>query len=405
MLKLLACRRKAVLLILLPLVFAANEAQCAFLGDVLKPFASVAESYDSNVFRVRDAAQLEALIGDDQMGDFNTVFELGTALHYQLSQQRLDLLLKKDFIRYSHHTLEDADRDEASGKLSLSVLQQLRGVIDGSYTKAPEPRSDFRNPELNLRTKKELGVSAGYDMTSGLSLDAGYRSVTSEYSLAQYRPVEYGADIFSGTASYHISTTSTLFAKYQHEERNYRAVEAVAGRLVKRDNSGDSFRVGFEKTLSPRTAFSGYLGYLDRRYSAIPQRDFSGLIGKLEATYAVTAKLGVLLNGERDLYEETYPGRAYSISDSIGAGAVYQVSEKVKASLQERLVWKDYQAIPGSGAPKRVDFYQELSTGVEWAPIDRLTATLSYQYSTRSSDDASFDFTDHTVTAAVAYKF
>jgi hypothetical protein len=51
MLKLLACRGKAVLLILPPLVLAANEAHCAFLGDVLKPFASVAESYDSNVFQ------------------------------------------------------------------------------------------------------------------------------------------------------------------------------------------------------------------------------------------------------------------------------------------------------------------------------------------------------------------
>jgi len=407
MLKLKSCRKGAVSLALAlpPLFFGADEASCAFLGDVLKPFASVSESYDSNVFRVTDSSQLRALIGDDRMSDFSTVAEIGTALHYTVSHQAIDLTLKRDFIRFSHYTGEDADRDEVNGKLSLSLLQKWTLTIDGSYTSAPEPRTEFRNPQQNIRTTDGYGFTAGYQPPSGWGVEAGYHRREVDYSLAEYTSSRYKADVFDGSLTYQISPATKVYGTYEHEKRTFDEPEAVNGALLKRDNTADSFRVGIQRSVSARTNLAAYLGYLSRRHDEFSARDFDGVVAALQGSYALTYKTQLVATGERLIYEETYPEWIYSVTNSFAIGVNYQMTEKVKGTLMERLMWKDYQPLPESGAPYRNDFINETSVGVEWDPINRLSLNVDYSYSSRNSDVAGFDFDDHTVSATVAYRF
>ncbi|UFS68818.1 outer membrane beta-barrel protein [Geomonas sp. RF6] len=407
MLNLHSCCKGAVSLALAlpPLFLGADEASCAFLGDVLKPFASVSETYDSNVFRVEDSGQLAALLGDDQMSDFSTIFTIGTALRYTVSHQSFEAMLKRDFIRFSHYTQEDADRDEVSGKANLSLLQKWTLKLDGGYTSAPEPRTEYTNPQQNIRTTYRYGFLAGYQLPIGLTLEAGYRRREVAYSLETYNVSEYDADIYTGTITWQISPTAQTYGTYEHDERTFREGTFVDGETLKRDNTGDSFRIGFNKTVSPRTSVSTYLGYLSRRHDDFPERDFSGVIAALEGSYGLTYKTRLLIGGERQIYEETYTDWIYSVTNTFSLGVNYQVTEKVKATALERLMWKDYEALPESSAPNRSDFINETSAGVEWAPINRLTLNLDYTYSSRDSDIEGFDFTDHTVTASVAYRY
>ncbi len=390
---------------LLTLVTVAVPARAAFLGDTLKPFASVTEMYDSNIFRVRDRAELKSLVGEERLGDFITVASIGTGVRYRLSRQELDLLVRRDFIRYGNYSDQDVDRDEANGAVTLALLDALRVRIDGSYAKTPEARTDYRSAAVNRRREMAAGVSVGYVMTSGLGFEAAYRRLTVDYSLPQYRTSEYYIDRYAGTVSYRISPEARLYATYQRDEREYDQALVLGPTAVNNSNSADSIRVGLDKTFSPRTAVSCYVGYLNRRHKASSARDFSGVIGKVAASYALTAKLGFLLNWERQLYEETYADRIYSVTDTIGAGFAYQFTPKVKGTVFDRLSWKDFRDVPGSGVAPRSDFTQELNAGVEWTPLTRLTVSAGYQYARRSSDDPSFDYSDHVATATVAYRF
>ncbi len=45
----------------------------------------------------------------------------------------------------------------------------------------------------------------------------------------------------------------------------------------------------------------------------------------------------------------------------------------------------------------------KMSTGIEWTPINLLTVNLSYLFSKNDSDDASFDFSNHTLASSIAY--
>lgn len=399
-------RKPASLALAVPLLLiSAAEGRGALLGDTIKPFASVSETYDSNVFKVKDQAQLKALMGDDQMSDFINVTTVGSAFHYGMSSLESNLLLKHDFINYMHYSSQSAGRDEMGGDASIRLFDRVRIKVDGSYLKEPQPKSDYRSPGLNEMTTLQYGLLVGYDMKSGLSFDLAYRRIGVGYSLDEFKPNEYDLDRYTGTVSYKLSPEAKVYASYQRENRDYREAASIDGSLGKIDNVGDSIRVGIEKTISPRTAVSGYVGYLKRSHKDLPSRDFSGPIGKAEVRYAVTSKIGVVVNAERQLYEETYSDQVYSVNNSVGAGAVYQVTEKVKASIMDRVSWKDFQSVPGATGKARNDLTNEVSAGVEWTPRDRITVGLGYQYGSRSSSDSNYNFTSHAVTASVGYKF
>jgi opacity protein-like surface antigen len=385
------------------LIIFTGQGESAFLGDTLKPFVTLGEIYDSNVFRVKERSQLP--VGDEQLDDFITMVTVGTELHYSISREELDLLLKRDFIYYKHYTDQNADQNEVSGKLALILFDKVKMRIDGSYKTYPEGHAYYQNNAVNEEKDSTYGVSLGYEMPTGIGYEAAYRRAEVDYSLAEYVPNEYSINTFSGTMSYRLSADARIYAAYLRDDTGYKEDMPIGSTLVNNNSVADSMRLGLEKTVSPKTAITCYVGFLDRRHNQAPERDFSGMIGKVAATYGVTGKLGLILDGERQIYEETWAYWNYSVTNFFGIGLNYEITKKTKATFYNRLSWKDFQDIPGAGVGRRSDFMHDMKIVLEWAPMTGLTVDLGYQYSTQSSNYNIYNFADQTVRASVGYKF
>jgi opacity protein-like surface antigen len=385
------------------LIIFTGRGEGAFLGDTLKPFVTLAEMYDSNIFRVKDRSQLP--VGDEQLYDFITTVTVGTKFHYSLSQAELNLLLKKDFLIYEHYTDQNTDQNEVNGNLAITFFDKVKMRIDGAYKTAPEGRGDYRSTAVNELKYTAYGVSLGYETPTGVGFEAAYRRAAVDYSLVQYKPNEYAVDTFSGTVSYRLSADAKIYAAYRRDDTEYKENMLLGSTSVNNSSAADSIRFGLEKTVSPKTTVSCYIGYLDRRHNQASARDYSGVIGRVAATYGITGKLGLMLNGERQIYEETYADRIYSVTDTFGIGLSYDLTAKTRATFYNWLLWKDFRDIPGSGVAKRSDFLHGMNIGLKWSPLNRLTVDLGYQYSTRSSDDETLNFADHMARASVSFKF
>jgi len=379
---------------------------CAeILGDIFKPFASITGMYDSNVFRVKDKAQLRSQLGSDQMSDFINVYTVGSDIRYELSGHTANLSYKRDFMQYMHYTSQNTGRDDAKANVNLIVIDGLKIRTDGLFSRTPQPRTDYKSVQINEMTDYHAGVSIVYDIPSGIGLEAGYKREQRDYSLEQYRPNEYYLDRWSATASYKLSIDAKIYASYQRQYQYYKEDQYINYEYINNNNISDSVRLGFNKVFSAKTSVNGYIGYLDRRHKQYPGRDFSGLIGKAEVMYELTPKTGLILNAERQLAEETYLNRLYSENDTVGAGLVYLVTPNIKASLFGKLSWRRFKDVPGMDMPKRTDRYHEVNSGVEWKPFDRFTTSIGYQYSGRSSDETFYNFVDHMVMTTVSYRF
>ena len=397
---------KACVIVPLSMVLlAAISGTCRaeeLLGDTIKPFVSISETYDSNIFRVKDQNQLKIQIGDDQLSDFITVVSLGTEVNYQASGQSLNLLLKHDFLQYIHYTSQNVSQDMISGNLALSVLDKIKLNLKGDYALTPVPRSDYVSSSgVNEQQTMSIETTIGYEMVDGIGFSASYRRNNLEYSLPQYRTSDYATDLYSGRVSYQISPDTSLFGSLQREYLNYSSGPS----LTRNNYVADSILIGINRIVGAITTVSGYLGYLERRYNPAAGRNFGGLISLLAINYELTPSFTLRLYGERQLYEETYTNRIYSVSNALGAGLTYQVSNNVKASVFEKYTWKSFKDVPNSGVAGRSDQLNDLSAALYWDPLLRLSVSLGYQFSTRDSDEVINNFSAHSIRSSISYRY
>ena len=394
------------LLVLLLLI--SSTAFAEVLGDRIKPFISVREVYDSNVFRVQDKEFLEGIVGDDQLSDFITIISAGVNLNYEISRQKMDLLLRKDFIYFKHYDDQNGDQDRVNGNLNLRVYDKFSAKINGFYTKVQEPKEYFQTDEKIDRTNKGGGIELGYDMPLGFTIKAGFRQEYVAYSIPELDVRERAIRIFTGGISYTISPNSEFDIFYARDIVDYDKLEFIGGNLVENDSAGDTIKCVFHKKISPETLMSLSAGYHQRKYDEFDERDFHGFIGKADLSYGITDKLTLMAGAERKLYEETFLDQIYSVNETLGLGASYKATEKIKAYIYGSTTKKSFKGdsnITGSDSQERDDDIDEFKTGLEWSPIQRLYLDLLYRYEKRDSSFDIYTYEAHGVELGISYKF
>ena len=121
--------------ILASFAYSDGSALAGLAGDRIRPYLSVREVYDDNIFRVRDEGQLKSSIGDDQLADYLTIYTIGMGLDYRWSRQGLGVQLRKDFLRYGHYTSQNSGQDDVRGDIALRVLDRISAKITGGYSR------------------------------------------------------------------------------------------------------------------------------------------------------------------------------------------------------------------------------------------------------------------------------
>ena len=398
-----ACR---VLLSILLILAVVNTGHAELFGDVFKPFAAVSENYDSNVFRVNDREQLKAQTGGTQLGDFCTTVTAGTAVRYQISGQSIDMILKRDMILYSHYSDQNTNRDQTSSTLNLSAFNNLKLTLNGKYSLAPESRVDYRSADVSRRQDLVAEGVASYETISGIDIAVTYRRTMVDFLLPQYRANEYAIDLFAGTLSYRLSPDTTISGSVQREYRDYPFALQMGIVSVNNSSVSDSINVGLSRSTGAKTTISGYVGFLERRHDQASGRNFDGMVGRADINYAVTSLLTLTVNTERQLYEETFADRHYSVNDALGTGLIYQISSKIKATVTERTIRKSFKDVPNAGVASRRDWLQDWKADIEWKPLNKLTVSAGYQYSNRTSSESnSYNFSDHSIQTGVRYSY
>lgn len=388
--------------------FINNSAFAELLGDKIKPFFSAREIYDSNVFRIKDENLLKSVVGDDQLSDFVTILTAGVDLNYEISRQKINILLRKDFLRFSHYTDQNSDQDKVTGNVTLRVFDRFSSKINGSYTKVLEPKEYYLTKEKNERTTRGGGIEIGYDMPLGFTIKTGFRHEEIDYSLLELDVRERMKRIYSGAISYSPSPDTMFDIVYVRDTIDYDILQPKGGRLVNNDSKGDTMKFVLYRKFSPETLLSLSAGYHQRKYKEFDQRDFHGIIGKADVSYRVTEKLTLSVGAERKLYEETFLDQFYSVNDSLGLGAAYKPAEKIEAFVYGNTTRKSYKGdanILAAAFPEREDREKEFKTGLIWSPIQRLGIDLLYRYSTRDSNFDIYNYEVHGIELGISYKF
>jgi hypothetical protein len=397
-----------LLSLLVLLLLISNIALAELLGDRIKPFISVREVYDSNVFRVKDKEFLKSIVGDDQLHDYITILSAGVNLNYEISRQKLELLLREDLIYFTHYDDQNANQDTANGNLTLRVYDKFSAKINGLYTKVMEPKEYYLSDKKIYRTNTGGGIELGYDMPLGFTIKAGFRQENVDFSIPELDVRERTHTIYNGGISYTISPDSEIDIFYERDIIDYDKHEFIGGKSVNNDSKGDTIKCVFYRKIGPETLTSLTAGYYQRKYDEFDARDFNGFIGKADVNYRITEKVTLMAKAERMLYEATFLDQTYNVNESIGLGASYKATEKITAYIYGSTSKESYKGnsnIIKTDLEDREDDINEFKTGAVWSPIQRLDIDLLYRYEKRDSNYDIYTYEDHGIEIGIRYTF
>lgn len=287
-----------------------------------------------------------------------------------------------------------------------ALADRLSGRLAYARDRTPVALKYWSGNEVDLLTASRPEATVAWALTPDWYVDARYQPTENTHSLAERRYL----DNRSRDQRYRIGMKSP---------------GGFGGGLLWRDNqleytrhdqapAGSQLDTGFRDretslyaswALSERTRFGGKLGYLSRKYdhavAFTSERDFSGGIGSLDASYGLSGDAELTLNLARQVggEEESVFG-TYAVHRIVGAGLQWRMTPLLRASASLRQDRIDYQ-----GGIGRSDRERTASVGLAYQPHRLVDIGLNYQIDRRTSNISLGAFTQRQISLFAALNY
>ena len=391
-------------------VVLASSAVHADEADAFNFIVGQTITHDDNLFRRSD--------GSSPRSDTIYTTYAGITFDKLLSRQQLHADLSYNINRFSQFSALDYNGLRANANWGWQFGNYLKGTLSYERNRQlidfgslnPEDRSSVRD----VNTYDRLYASADWWFHPEYSFGAGYSRTSSSYSSAERQASEYDANAVEINAKFQPKTGNLIGLSLRQTKGNYPnrqvAVDPSTGAILATvDNSFDQTdsEVNGDWRLTGQSRVFGRLGYTTRSHEQIPQRDFSGMTGRLTYNWALEGKtnLNVTIRREIDAVEET--NASYVLTNGISVNPVWNPTAKISLSAKYDWSKRRYQGDPDrtSDQPIRKDTVNTASISGTYLPLRSLQLSLTLQHERRTSSRALADYSDNLASLSAQFSF
>ncbi len=400
-------RRSFWLVSLCPLVLSWTASAWAQAGDTVTLSAAYTQQTDSNLFRLPDSANVNALIGRPDASENISITSLGININKAYSLQRFELSLNLVDTKYQSFSYLDYVARNYDAAWRWSITPHLHGSLSTSRNETLNSFADYQNVnQRNKRTNTQSGFDVAYDVTGAWQLLAGLaRSRQSNQQEIQAESDYRSNSANVGLRYAYASGSALTYILKTTDGANLNQASLAPG------SSGDSFdqtdhTLKLLWVVSGKSAADLTLGHINRQHPQFAQRDYSGMTAAVNFNWSMSGKTALTASWARELssYQTNYA--SYAQKDRFSVGPTWQVSPKVAIRLRHTVTQINYLSAPASVTlPAREDTTQDASLSVDWQPYKRLNLYASLQKATRESNFAGLDFDSNIANFSAQYSF
>ena len=386
----------------------AQDAQ----GDVISLTAGLGVTRDSNVLRVADGTNTQAL-GGEGMSDTFLRGNLGISFDRLISQQRLQMSAEVDGYKYNDYDEFDNLGYNAGLNYDWVIGRPFFGRIGGrvyQYQPAIQDRQQTTT-ERNEVERQTLYLNGGIRFTPSWSAIAGWdierrRNSSSIYndSDADYNSVEGGLRFAPGTG------TEIDFV-YRRTNGDYKSLQVngpdglplLSGpRSSDFDQDALLARISYRPSEDSRLA--GRIGYTKRSYDVDGSRDFSGITTGFDIEWAQSGAIQMLVSVARDIEpDDSAITATYADAKSIALRPTIQATGKIKLMPFFQYVDRTYKGEGGS--TERKDKFHAFGIGASYEIRRNLNAVFDLRREERNSNIDALDFDANIVSLGIQARF
>ncbi|MEO8012555.1 XrtB/PEP-CTERM-associated polysaccharide biosynthesis outer membrane protein EpsL [Polaromonas sp.] len=361
--------------------------------------------YDSNVFRLSDAVNSQAIIGSGSSSDHYGVTTIGAKIDKSYGLQRFEIDVNANRYAYKNFSNLDFTAVNYAAAWRWSLTPSFYGNLTTDRQEYTDNTADVQNQgQVNRRTDRLTLLDAEYAIDGPWRVLGGVFERSSSNSQAvtfegdsKVRGVEVGVRyVFASDSSFAYRLkqgkgeypnrvlSSTSASDFKDREHEFKLVWPITG----------------------ITTIQSRLSYFDRAHDGLAARDFSGFVGQLEATWKPTGKTTVNGGVARDLGDYQTNNISYFQGNRFFIAPTWKPTEKTAVKFRYDHGVRNYKgSLPGFIALNRRDTTDLSVLGFEWEVIRAVKLSTSVFSDRRKSNEFGADYKSHGINFAVLASF
>jgi len=375
---------------LIAAAFLASPAMAQ--SPVTLSFGSVV-SRDTNVFRVPDSVtDPQRARGLSGRSDRLTTTTLGLRVSKAYWQQSFLLDVNTSALRHDKFSFLDSESLSYRGEWQWRFSPYFSGTLSASRSEAPVPFDETLGREANERVSESRIFAVTFTPFAAWQLFARATQNEIKYAIPipeQRDTSRRGPEVGLRYVSPSQSTIS------------------VSHRSLQGTPSLEETELSMAWLATGQSTLSGRLTRTAQRYSAEPERDFSGTTGEIQHRWTPTGRLSLTLSAQRGLAPFILGNQSsYVVNNSLSATPTWQLSEKVRLSVAASHVVRDYRGAVGPQVlPARRDTVQSVLASANWTPFRATSFTATLRRERRESNDLQFSYLSTVADINAAFSF
>lgn len=269
-----------------------------------RPFTlgvSQAFTHDTNLFRSPSGTPSES--------DLRSVTGLAAGLNQPMGRQRLHASAAVAAHRFRDFDSLDHVASSAHAGIDWSTVERLSGTLRYAYNRSLADYGTAGAPRIttrNLESAQLAEFTARYGITARTALRAGLEHRRVDYSAQAFRDREYRQDVVALGIEHGVERALRLGVGVRHTDgRRPRFTEVSPGVFRADDSTRRDVDLTAEWTPTGRSTLNGRISHSQEDHSAPELADFSGITGSLGWDYALTGKIRMRAQFDRDTGAET----------------------------------------------------------------------------------------------------
>ncbi len=353
--------------------------------------------HQSNVFYLPDSA--------NPQGDKVAVTSAGLKINKAYGLQQIELDVGAENYRYSRFSQLNFTAMNYAAAFRWSITPAFHGNVIANRREFVDSSADVQNTgQVNRRTDRFNALDAEYELGAAWRLVGG----VFERRISNSQPFTFeGNSKIQGTEAglrYVYPSGTSLAYRYKQGKGDYQDRPLSAQFANQFKDREHEFKLGIAPT--GKTTIQARLSHLQRRHEGLPARDFSGLTGQLDATWAVTGKTTIAGGVVHELGSYQDQTASYYEGDRFFVSPTWKPTEKTAVRLRYDHGKRKFRgALPGVAGIDRTDTTNLSSITLEWQALRALKLAAMAQQQNRRSSAPGFDYKNTSVGISALFSF
>jgi exopolysaccharide biosynthesis operon protein EpsL len=303
--------------------------------------------------------------------------------------------------RYQKYDVLDFDAKDYKGAWLWKLTPYLSGTLSADRKQQLTTFEDYRNLSVvtlqNVRVSENQHFEADFSPHGIWHLLGGATRSTQSNSKTFQAEDSFTMNALDAGVKYDFRSGSSITLMGHERRGNYedRTINTATLFDTKFDESEAEAKLSW--LISGKSQVNARAAYVTRNHDNFSQRDYSGVVGRVDYRWTPAGKLSITASASSDLSSFQTDYSSYTRNNTLSISPVYALSDKISmratASASERTFLGEVGISINNG---RVDTSKSISLGVDWTPLRSVTIGANLARSSRSSNLAGFDFTDTT---------